>query len=520
MARKIRLHHLALSTLTVFYIVRILPQKNYDAFGWDASIYLVLAKSLAHGHGLRMINEPSAGFSPYYPIGFPAILSLIYRFVSIEGFGFVALCSVSIVACLISLFFSYHLVRRYHSEVLSACLVFLLGLNPTLVQFAGRTMSECVFGLWAVIAVLLAKRATDDDMLNHKTGNWFIVASGICVGCATLTRTAGMAIAAGLAIGFFVSKGWKMMVRFLAAFLCIEVPFFIYKTVQLQREGSGEGYVGWALERYKWTTPIDNLYAYFSYFSGSLFPPIVSSPGLALLGKFGMSNLIYWLGCFVFLLIICGCFFLLRKKDVVSYVLICYLLMITFYPWYPERFLLPLNPLLLISAVECCKRAKNLTFFDKPILQHAIVSALLIACLAGSVIVNYQRVKNLYKHGHISGEQASRQWLEARSAFEWIKANTSEDAVIVTYLAAGTYLFTGRKAVVAGTTGEEVKKTLFKHNKSAPLYLFLYSTITFENDNKKSSFDPAQEFLSANPESAQLMWASPQMDKLIYKISN
>ena len=45
----------------------------------DDAWYILLAKSLADGHGYWLTNAPLAGILPQYPPGFPALLSLVFQ---------------------------------------------------------------------------------------------------------------------------------------------------------------------------------------------------------------------------------------------------------------------------------------------------------------------------------------------------------------------------------------------------------------------------------------------------------
>jgi hypothetical protein len=44
----------------------------------DDSMYVVLAKSLATGHGYRWLNIPGAPPATHYPPGYPAVLALLW----------------------------------------------------------------------------------------------------------------------------------------------------------------------------------------------------------------------------------------------------------------------------------------------------------------------------------------------------------------------------------------------------------------------------------------------------------
>src|SRR6184192_2294375 len=46
---------------------------------FDDAFYVILAKSLATGHGYRNLNLPGAPFASHYPPGYPLFLSALWR---------------------------------------------------------------------------------------------------------------------------------------------------------------------------------------------------------------------------------------------------------------------------------------------------------------------------------------------------------------------------------------------------------------------------------------------------------
>src|SRR5260221_3739715 len=79
---------IGLLILAALYLLQLGPMPMWPAFGDDGSVYLITAKALAAGRGYRLLNLPGEPVATLYPIGYPALLALIFR---VAPFGPVAI---------------------------------------------------------------------------------------------------------------------------------------------------------------------------------------------------------------------------------------------------------------------------------------------------------------------------------------------------------------------------------------------------------------------------------------------
>src|ERR1051325_3510223 len=77
-ARAERLVPIVVTALVLVVAIATITPWPVGAFQDDA-IYTLLAKSLATGHGFRMINLPGAPHATHYPPGYPLLLAALWK---------------------------------------------------------------------------------------------------------------------------------------------------------------------------------------------------------------------------------------------------------------------------------------------------------------------------------------------------------------------------------------------------------------------------------------------------------
>src|SRR5579862_7664333 len=120
--RSDRLMLAGMALLTLLYLARLGPLPTYPAFGDDNAHYLVSAKALAEGQGYRMINDPEQPYATLYPIGYPAVLSIVLRVIpimsanavdGIDPVGITLVRLATVIGYLIFVWLSRRLLRSY-----------------------------------------------------------------------------------------------------------------------------------------------------------------------------------------------------------------------------------------------------------------------------------------------------------------------------------------------------------------------------------------------------------------------
>ncbi|MFH1996317.1 MAG: glycosyltransferase family 39 protein [Candidatus Omnitrophota bacterium] len=121
----------------------------------DGSTYVLLARSLASGHGYREFPIREQPHTKY-PFLLPALFSVFQRF---APESFYLLDILSALLTLGSAYFVYVLLKGYFSRNTALILTTLIALNPyTFVQYSHRATSEALFTFTSLAAVLCIEK--------------------------------------------------------------------------------------------------------------------------------------------------------------------------------------------------------------------------------------------------------------------------------------------------------------------------------------------------------------------------
>jgi hypothetical protein len=165
------------------------------ATGNDDAVYLLLARALREGH-YRELFYVGTPIHSQYPPGYPALLAILGAPADGE-IGLVVAANI-LLSCA-ALVLTFDVMRRW-SLPLALAGVAALALNPSLIAAASRVQSEPMF----MAAVLLALWSLRPDAPpRHR---WIAIVAAIV---AALTRSAGVAIVAGVTVHFLTTRAWR-----------------------------------------------------------------------------------------------------------------------------------------------------------------------------------------------------------------------------------------------------------------------------------------------------------------------
>jgi len=190
--------------------------------GW----YVLLAKALAAGQGYALPNAPSPGILPFYPPGFPWVLSWVFRIAPGFPANLWLLKSVSIVAMLATAL----LTMRYAVEVAGAGRALALAialatmLHPAFAFLATATvMSECVFTLAQLATVLLVARVA-----RGRAGAGTAFAAGGLGAFAFLVRSMAVGLLAAAGLCLAKERRWRELVAFGVGVVLLAGPWVLH----------------------------------------------------------------------------------------------------------------------------------------------------------------------------------------------------------------------------------------------------------------------------------------------------
>jgi 4-amino-4-deoxy-L-arabinose transferase-like glycosyltransferase len=437
----------------LLYFAALAPERF--GFYHDDGIYAVMAKSLASGHGYRIISLPDTPVQTKSPPLYPFLLSLVWRVYPQFPKNLILMMMLSAVATLSFLALSYRLlVTNGHATTWQALIVMVLvAVNWRTTILATGIYSEMIYGTLSVAGLCLGENY-EKAHNNWIAGIWF----GLAMGLAFLTRSSGVALLIAVAVYFVLRRQWCKAV----------LPLLIGCLFAL-------GWAGWVWLNH---TTVENVTAgsYESYFR--TFGELLTASGgngntltlitfLSLVGKNAVGLLVsvpvVCLGLaydqsqyfgFAFFFVAAGFIRHSRRgfRLLHAYV-ICYVALHLFWPYTSyDRFLMPLLPFLLlflitevegISLLVRREIGQGRRVFNK--ISAAIVGLALVASV-GVVVYNYGS-GILESAASASLRKTAGPASEDAEAIGWINEHTDPSDVLICYRDPLYYLYTGRKGV-------------------------------------------------------------------------
>jgi hypothetical protein len=224
-----RLTAAAVAAIAGCVAVYLLRYDHVAGFMVDDAWYILLAKAIATGQGYTLINSPSPGIMPFYPPGFPFLLSLVFRVAPHFPQNLWLLKGVSILAAFGAGLVAYRYFARYRDlpQTVAAALAVAAVLNPSLVFFAtSSVMSECVFTLTQLLVMVVIERCV---RLRGAGAAWRWAAAGAALAAfAFLTRSLGVGLLAAVAIYLAKERLWRAAFVFGAGVTLLAGPWVIY----------------------------------------------------------------------------------------------------------------------------------------------------------------------------------------------------------------------------------------------------------------------------------------------------
>lgn len=207
------------------YVLRLDPSAGLFV---DDAWYIVLATSIAEGHGFRLISSATTPIMPAFPPGFPALLAPIVAVAPRFPDNVLALKAVSMAAMSGVAVATYWYLARVHEAPrrVAAVVTVITVMLPAFVFLTTSTvMAEPVFACAQLALALAVERAARAD---DRAG---LYRAGVCGAVAGLTMLIRMAGVAGVAAGgvyLFLRRGTKSAVVFTAIAMASFVPWALY----------------------------------------------------------------------------------------------------------------------------------------------------------------------------------------------------------------------------------------------------------------------------------------------------
>ena len=249
---------------------------------YDDGMYLMSAKALATGHGYRLMGIEGQPYFYKYPPLYPLCLAVLWLINPHFPTNIFCLKSFNILLSLGTLsLLAYHFRRNLKFPTwLSLALVAGLGFNFRFIEVSVELMSEPLFMLLSVGAMVLAHRYhAQPEPLHPRQIGWLMLLSI----AAYYTRSFGLVIVAALALWLWLRKERKTAVLFaLGCGFCM-LPWVLWASSRPDTTYSmGDFLIRTFQETYFQSFKMDMRYEYS-------FPELYSKGLQELIGNFSLQ---------------------------------------------------------------------------------------------------------------------------------------------------------------------------------------------------------------------------------------
>lgn len=347
----------------------------------DDGMYVILAKSLATGHGYRWLHVPGAPPATHFPPGYPAVLALLWlAFPSFpQNVILFKLANAFFTAAIAAGCTIYARERFGLSPFAAAALAVVSVLSIPMLTLSVMVMSEPLFLALLIPILLWAERVADAP----KTRRRDLVLLGVAVGLATLVRTHGIALIAAVP-GILVLKRRRIADAsiFTAVAVLVILPWQLWSRAHTgfvpdPMRGNYESYGSWLAAGLHadgfgllWRTAERTSVEIAAMFATLAAPSLPGSARYAALAVLSLLTIV-------------GGRALARRAPVTALFLLFYAAIVVLWPFTPARFLWGIWPLILIVPVLGARdilrwRPTPLAFRTARIVALSLVAA--VAC--------------------------------------------------------------------------------------------------------------------------------------------
>jgi hypothetical protein len=445
----------------------------------DDAWYVLLAKSIATGQGFTLINSPSPGIMPFYPPGFPFLLSLVFRVAPHFPQNLWLLKGVSVIAMFGLGAACYWYFTRYRElpRALSAAIALSVVLHPVLVFLStSAVMTEPVFMLAQMLAVILIERCVRTEALS-KAWRW-AAAGAALASFAFLTRSAGVTLLGAVVCYLLKERRLGAAGVFVAGVALFVGPWMIHTKrhapTEAQRAEQG-GYIMYPYTEQFWMKVAGN--PLVGTVSAGDIPQRVWDNGVQIAGEdvgrmlavtlfrsyrlsgyemMGYRNGVGILSFILSAVTLLGFVAVVREKVTLAEFITVFTLGLTLlWPWYPLRFLIPSLPFVVFyflrgvrvvqQAYQWMKATPGLT------AQPAAVLAVAGIILGLSLYDHTAYILARFKNSPDESPVLHYRFRENEAALVWMRENIPQDGgVVVSSNPPLIHLYTGLKTISGG----------------------------------------------------------------------
>ena len=244
----------------------------------DDAYYVEMARSVAEGVGPVLVLGPERRCErpDIFPVGFPLLLAGPAR---MWPASLAALKIVPVLAALVLVVLAWWLPPPGSPAGLRLAIAAVTALNPWLVGWAGRILSDLPYAALALGALLVAARGCESG--RDRRGEF--LAAGLLAGAAIAVRTVGWSALLAIVAVLVAERRWRALPDLLVGVFAVLLPMWLLtRTGPLSAAYSAQMAAdgGWAA----WRFALDNFLGYVAQLP-VLLVPIFGAPVQAVFAR-------------------------------------------------------------------------------------------------------------------------------------------------------------------------------------------------------------------------------------------
>jgi hypothetical protein len=415
----------------VSVLVGILAFDSYPSIIGDNAEFVILARSLAVGNGIRYINHPDKRPATKYPLGFPAMLagwSLGFGQSVVSMKVCVLVCYVAAVALTFGV--AAKLMGWTYGLVASG----LVALSAIVVSYSHQVLSDIPYMMFSLVSIYL--------LLSRDRGRKYLAAGlAVCV-WALVVRSAGMSLVLAAVVFLFLKGKKKEAVATLVAAALVSVLWSL-RNYSLTGEGSRYMQVLLSANPYDpdigmltFTGLVSRVFTNARGYLGGLLPVTILPSVIRSRPGGGGGALTILVSVLVLIVSGLGAYRLRKRGLLLVLYMLAYFAVYLVWPevWKSERFMVPVAPVLAIFFIGGL--AAVLAYFD---IRRAVILGVLGALVATNLVSLSTYVRR--QRGYTIG------WVRYLETAQWAGSNTNPDSIVMCRKPFLFHLFSERKTI-------------------------------------------------------------------------
>jgi hypothetical protein len=490
----------------------------------DDAVYTITAKALAEGEGYRLTNLPTAPAQTKYPVLYPAILSVAWRAAaSSSSAQLVAVQAVTLACAAIALAAMYlHALRFGLAGRASAFAGGLLAASaPNLLFYCAQPVSEMPFAAFTILALSMSEQR----LRGAAGGPARDLATGFALGLPFLCRVVGIVVPVAV-LGVLAVR--RIPVRWIAAGVVLAIAPWIAWLAYWR--GATDAVVGYQTSYFSWwltneplSSLVMNVGKLFVAFSHVSFEALA----WALYARVDSTRAILTaVGAIPWVVVAMRC----RSLSLLPVTLAVYFVVVCFWPWPPDRFLIPVLPLLAMLSFEQLRRMVVRVASPGIAAAAILIAALVPIATNVRLLSTYVSASRTSHYPYFLPSEDPVSWASYEEAFDWLESHTEASDVIASGFDSMTALYTGRPTIrpfvprprvlyygqegAAVGTVDELDRTLVAYR---PRYFFLSPMPAFPEE------EPVYELVAAlireHPERLRPAYRGSDPRFLVYEVA-